>query len=335
MITGESKMDKKPLIVVSICVVVLLVLGSLSNVVGYQTVKSLENHAPNAPDIIGPEELKVGISYLFTFVTTDPDGDNVSYTIDWGDGTVILWIGPYKSGQEIHFAHTWTQKGTVYIKAKAKDLPYEDESTWTIHPIRWSYSLSPQINYQNNLNNVVNQKELLFQTIVDIANNKEIQRIILKSQINRGIFPTSEFPVVTKTQIRQMYFLGLILSKVISKSRMQSMVKQQYQFINQAVKKDLSAVVQNDAKLMGAIQDLSACDCNITRDSKLQELICDILLKILSPMQTILYSLMYYIVKLPGIIISIVYILYSTIYLSVLLIFAALCMSDWPYMTNG
>ena len=30
-------MDKKPLIVVSICVVVFLVLGSLSNVVGYQT----------------------------------------------------------------------------------------------------------------------------------------------------------------------------------------------------------------------------------------------------------------------------------------------------------
>ena len=33
-------MDKKPLILVSICAVVLLVLGSLSNVVGYQSVKS-------------------------------------------------------------------------------------------------------------------------------------------------------------------------------------------------------------------------------------------------------------------------------------------------------
>jgi hypothetical protein len=33
-------MDKKPLIVVSICAVVLLVLGSLSNVVGYQSLKS-------------------------------------------------------------------------------------------------------------------------------------------------------------------------------------------------------------------------------------------------------------------------------------------------------
>jgi len=33
-------MDKKPLIVVSICAVVLLALGSLSNVVGYQSVKA-------------------------------------------------------------------------------------------------------------------------------------------------------------------------------------------------------------------------------------------------------------------------------------------------------
>jgi hypothetical protein len=33
-------MDKKPLIGVSLCAVVLLVLGSLSNVVGYQSVKS-------------------------------------------------------------------------------------------------------------------------------------------------------------------------------------------------------------------------------------------------------------------------------------------------------
>ena len=39
-------MDKKPLIGVSICAVVLLVLGSLSNVVGYQSVKSTMNDSP-------------------------------------------------------------------------------------------------------------------------------------------------------------------------------------------------------------------------------------------------------------------------------------------------
>jgi hypothetical protein len=39
-------MDKKPLIVVSLCAVVLLVMGSLSNVVGYQSVKSTVSDSP-------------------------------------------------------------------------------------------------------------------------------------------------------------------------------------------------------------------------------------------------------------------------------------------------
>ena len=39
-------MDTKPLIMVSLCTVVLLVLGSLTNVVGYQSVKSTLNDSP-------------------------------------------------------------------------------------------------------------------------------------------------------------------------------------------------------------------------------------------------------------------------------------------------
>jgi len=122
-------MNKISLIGVSICAVVLLVLGSLSNVVGYQSVKSLENHAPDAPDIIGPEELKVGISYLFTFVTTDPDGDNVSYSIDWGDGTVENWFGPFNSNELITYSHGWDLRGKFTIKARAKDT-YDNMGDW-------------------------------------------------------------------------------------------------------------------------------------------------------------------------------------------------------------
>jgi hypothetical protein len=39
-------MEKKPLIVISMCAVVLLVLGSLTNVVGYQSVKSTVTDSP-------------------------------------------------------------------------------------------------------------------------------------------------------------------------------------------------------------------------------------------------------------------------------------------------
>jgi hypothetical protein len=111
-------------------------------------------------------------------------------------------------------------------------------------------------------NEAVNQRELLFQTICDIANNKEIQRIILKSQMSRGIFLTSEFPVVTKHQLRQMYFLGSILSKVVSKSRIQSLIEK-YQFNNQEIQKEITTVIEKDATLNADITQLqsSECDC--------------------------------------------------------------------------
>jgi hypothetical protein len=157
--------DKKPLIVVSICAVVLLVLGSLSNVVGYNTVQS--------------------------------------------------------SNQSV-------------IKER------------------------------------INQRELLFQTIVDITNNKEIQRIILKSQMSRGIFPTSEIPVVTKNQLKMMYFLGLILSKVVSKSTIQSLIGK-YQFNNQEIQKEINAVIEKDTTINSEITQLknSQCDCENEKTTRL------------------------------------------------------------------
>jgi hypothetical protein len=130
-------------------------------------------------------------------------------------------------------------------------------------------TIAPTINFntvkasqQNIIKERINQREMLFQTIVDIANNKEIQRIILKSQMSRGIFPTSEIPVITKTQIRQMYFLGLILSKVISKSRIHSMI-QQHQLQNPITQEEINGVIEKDAKLKREITQLSnsECDC--------------------------------------------------------------------------
>jgi hypothetical protein len=121
---------------------------------------------------------------------------------------------------------------------------------------------SVQTSQQNVIKERINQRELLFQTIVDIANNKEIQRIILKSQMSKGIFSPSGIPVVTKNQIRQMYFIGLILSKVIYKSRIQSMV-QQNQLGNPEIQEEISAVIEKDAILNAEINQLSnsECDC--------------------------------------------------------------------------
>jgi len=158
-------MDKKPLIGVSICAVVLLILASLSNVVGYQTVQS-------------------------------------------SNQTVI--------------------------------------------------------------DNEVNQKELVFQTIVDIANNKEIQGILLRYQISRGEIPEVTTSVLTMKQLKQMYFIGLILSKTISKARIQSMIDM-YQVNNQGVQKEINTVIEKDATLNREIKQLSdlRCDCENNNETYL------------------------------------------------------------------
>jgi len=81
--------------------------------------------------------------------------------------------------------------------------------------------------------------------------------------MSRGVFPESELSVVTKNQIRKMYFLGLILSKVVINSRIQSMV-QQYQFNNQNIQMEMYDVIEKDTTLNTEITQLKGfdCDCN-------------------------------------------------------------------------
>jgi len=87
------------------------------------------NNPPNAPSIDGLTEGETGTEYDYTFVATDPDGDDVYYYIDWNDDNVEEWIGPYGSGEEVTVSHTWDEKGTYTIRAKAKDTN-DAESDW-------------------------------------------------------------------------------------------------------------------------------------------------------------------------------------------------------------
>lgn len=88
-----------------------------------------DNQAPSTPTINGQTNGKVGKSYTYTIVATDPDGDNVYYYVDWGDNNNSGWVGPFASGAEATATHMWSTKGTYVIKAKAKDI-YGAESAW-------------------------------------------------------------------------------------------------------------------------------------------------------------------------------------------------------------
>ena len=82
---------------------------------------SPSNNPPNAPSISGLENGNVGEAYEYSFVAIDPDGDNIKYFIDWGDGKTEE-TDYYASNVKINVSHTWDKQGTYEIKAKAIDI---------------------------------------------------------------------------------------------------------------------------------------------------------------------------------------------------------------------
>jgi hypothetical protein len=60
----------------------------------------------------------------------DPNEDDVYFSIDWGNGTVDEWIGPFGSGEDGSATHSWNEEGTYEIRVKAKDI-HGAESEWT------------------------------------------------------------------------------------------------------------------------------------------------------------------------------------------------------------
>jgi hypothetical protein len=87
------------------------------------------NQPPTAPDIEGSTSGKAGVQYTYGFCSTDPDGDNITVCINWGDGSGDVYIGPFPSGVCATATHTWFKQGTYLIKAKASDG--QAESDWS------------------------------------------------------------------------------------------------------------------------------------------------------------------------------------------------------------
>jgi hypothetical protein len=94
--------------------------GRLSEWSDVTVFSIIENTPPDIPTITGPTSLRTEIAYEFNVVTTDPDGQDVYYNIFWGNAGQPEY-GPFPSGEEQIFEHTWTIQGDFTIKVKAKD----------------------------------------------------------------------------------------------------------------------------------------------------------------------------------------------------------------------
>jgi len=94
-----------------------------------------ENQPPENPDIYGPSSLKVNEEGTYTVSSIDNNGDQVYFYIDWNDGDILDWDGPYDSSETVKYKHTWTSKDNYTIKIKAKDT-FDCESDWTEYDIK-------------------------------------------------------------------------------------------------------------------------------------------------------------------------------------------------------
>jgi hypothetical protein len=80
------------------------------------------NSPPIKPIIIGYE------NETLYFYSIDPDGDDIRYIIDWGDGDTesTIW---YPSGQIVEMSHTYFE-GVYHVRIKAED-EFGAESPWS------------------------------------------------------------------------------------------------------------------------------------------------------------------------------------------------------------
>jgi hypothetical protein len=122
--------------------------AKLKDIYGYESnwsepheVTINENNPPSTPDITGPNRIKKDVYYLYRAVAADPEGDDLFYFFDWGDGITSGWLGPYHSGGTTASHHSWNTTGDVLVKVKAKDV-WGSESDWGIIDVQIPYSNS-------------------------------------------------------------------------------------------------------------------------------------------------------------------------------------------------
>ena len=89
---------------------------------------------PIPPTVDAPTDGIINYDYDFKVRTTDPEGEDVKYYIDWGDGTNTSWIGFYSSGKWITVSHAWSEPSTYLVRVRAKDT-YGFISEWSEHII--------------------------------------------------------------------------------------------------------------------------------------------------------------------------------------------------------
>jgi hypothetical protein len=86
------------------------------------TITIVDNQPPGKPIIVkGPTSGNPRTLMHFTFSAEDPEGNDVSYLVSWGDGDYEPWTELKPSGSEVTFSHAWREARVYTINVKVKD----------------------------------------------------------------------------------------------------------------------------------------------------------------------------------------------------------------------
>ena len=112
-------------------------------------ISSFENQRPDKPATpTGPSDGKTNIEYTFSTSSSDPDGGEVLFKWDWGDGNFSDWLDTNVA------TYTWTTEDNFEIRVMAMD-EHGGESDWS-DPFEFStpknkpYINTPFLNFLEN-----------------------------------------------------------------------------------------------------------------------------------------------------------------------------------------
>jgi len=192
-----------------------LIIATLAELVS----PSVIGEPPEIPEISGPNSGIAGEEIEFTISTTDPDGDDVYFFIDWGDDINSGWIGPYFSGEEAIVSHVWTLTGNYEIKARVKDIN-SVTSGWT-DPYKINILGGPNPE-------VKSIKGGLFKinSVIENTGGLEANNVNWKIEFNGGAFigkessGTCDIPAGEEIEITSQLILGFGSTEIIVTTEM-------------------------------------------------------------------------------------------------------------------
>ena len=95
-------------------------------VIGFTAIATA-NEPPSIPTIDGPTSGQANVDHEYTFTSTDPDGDEIFYSVEWGCGESEN-TDPHPSGVGAKASHAYAE-GDYTIRVKATDSN-QSESGW-------------------------------------------------------------------------------------------------------------------------------------------------------------------------------------------------------------